>query len=147
MTPKENLTLVKNMYALFNQRKVDEAAKTVADDCTWTNVSSGETFKGPSGFKEFAKGWITAFSDARVDIQNQIASENAVVTEFFGRGTHDGTLKTPAASIAPSRKKLDLKFCEVLTIKDGKVTEARLYFDTGTLMRQLGIVSESVGSK
>jgi len=147
MTPKENLTLAKNMYAMFNQRKLDEAAKTVANDCTWTNVSTGETFKGPSGFKEFAKGWITAFSDARVDIQNQFASENAVVTEFFGRGTHDGTLKTPAASIAPTRKKLDLKFCEVLTIKDGKVTGARLYFDTGTLMRQLGIVSESVGSK
>lgn len=147
MTPKENLTLVKNMYALFNQRKLDEAAKTLANDCTWTNVPTGETFKGPSGFKEFAKGWITAFSDAHVEIQNQFASENAVVTEFFGRGTHDGMLKTPTGSIAPTRKKLDLRFCEVLTIKNGKVTDARAYFDTGTMLRQLGIVTESVGSK
>ena len=147
MTPKENLTLVKNMYALFNQRKLDEAAKTVANDCTWTNVPTGETFKGPSGFKEFAQGWVTAFSDARVEIQNQIASENAVVTEFFGRGTNDGPFKTPAGTIAPTRKKLDMRFIEVLTIKNGKVSEARAYFDTGTLMRQLGILPESVGTR
>ncbi len=147
MTPKENLTFVKNLYALFNQRKIDEAAKSIAGDCTWTNVPTGETFKGPSGFKQFCQGWITAFSDARVEIQNQFASENGVVTEFFGRGTHDGTLKTPAGSIAPTRKKLDLKFCEVLTIKNGKVTDARAYFDTGTMMRQLGIVPEGVGTK
>ena len=147
MTPKENLALVKNMYALFNQRKLDEAAKTVANDCTWTNVPTGETFKGPSGLKEFAQGWVTAFSDARVEIQNQIASENAVVTEFFGRGTNDGPFKTPAGTIAPTRKKLDMRFIEVLTIKNGKVSEARAYFDTGTLMRQLGILPESVGTR
>ena len=147
MTPKENLTLGKNLYALFNQRKLDEAAKSVANDCTWTNVPTGETFKGPSGFKEFAQGWVTAFSDARVEIQNQIATENTVVTEFFGRGTHDGPLKSPTGSIAPTRKKLDMRFIEVLTIKNGKVSQARAYFDTGTLMRQLGVMPESVGSR
>ena len=147
MTPKETLALAKNLYALFNQRKLDEAAKTIADDCTWTNVATGETFKGPSGFKAFAQGWITTFSDARVEIQNQIATEDAVVTEFFGRGTHDGPLKSPTGSVAPTRKKLDMRFIEVLTIRNGKIAEARAYFDTGTLMRQLGIMPESVGTR
>ena len=113
----------------------------------WTNVATGETFKGPSGFKAFAQGWITAISDARVEIQNQIATENAVVTEFFGRGTHDGPLKSPTGSIAPTRKKLDMRFIEVLTIKNGKIAEGRAYFDTGTLLRQLGVLPESVGTR
>lgn len=146
-TPKDNLALVKSMYELFNNRKLDEAAKNVAGDCTWTNLPTGQTFKGPLGFKEFAQGWLTAFPDAHVDIQNQVASENAVVTEFIGRGTHNGPLKSPQGSIAPTRKKMDLRFCEILVLKNGKVSEARAYFDAATMMRQLGVSSEAVGSK
>lgn len=136
---KENLALTKSLYQLFNERKLDEAVKHVASDCVWISTPTGETFRGPSGFKEFAQGWITAFSNARVDIKQQIANDDWVVTEFMGRGTHDGPMKSPQGTVQATRMKLDLPFCEVLRLKDGKVVEGRLYFDALTMMRQLGL--------
>lgn len=147
MTAKENLALAKNLYTLFNQRQLDEMTKSVASQCTWTNVPSGQIFKGPSGFKEFCQSWITAFSDARVEIRNQIATDDTVVTEFAGRGTHDGPLQSPAGSIPATRKKLDLNFIEVLKLENGKIIEARAYYDSATLMRQLGLLPESTVSR
>jgi predicted ester cyclase len=101
----------------------------------------------PSGFKEFCQGWITAFSDARVEVRNQIANEDTVVTEFTGRGTHDGPLQSPNGSIPATRKKLDMHFIEVLKLENGKVTEARAYFDSATLLRQLGVLPESMPTR
>ena len=36
-------------------------------------------------------------------------------------------------------KKLDMKFCELLRIKDGQIAESHLYFDAATLLRQFGL--------
>ena len=147
MAPNDNLAIVKNLYTLFNQRKLDDAAKAVAPTCTWTNVASGQTFNGPSGFKEFCQGWLTGFSDARIEVRNQIANADTVVTEFTGRGTNDGPLKTPSGSIPATHKKLDMNFIEVLKLENGKVIEARAYFDSATLMRQLGVLPESATAR
>jgi steroid delta-isomerase-like uncharacterized protein len=146
MTPKDNIAIVKNLYTLFNQRKVDEASKLVASQCTWTNIPTGQAYVGPSGFKDFCQSWLTAFSDARVEIRNQIANEDMVVTEFTGRGTHDGPLQSPNGTVPATRKKLELSFVEIVKLESGKIVEARAYFDSATLMRQLGILPESVGS-
>ena len=145
--PKENIAIAKNMYGLFNDRKLDELTKCVTNDVTWTNLATGETFKGPSGFREFCQKWITAFSDCRVDLQNQVADEGTVVSEFVGRGTHDGPMTTPQGTIAPTKKKIDVRFCEILRITNGKVSEAHLYFDTATMLRQLGVSPEAIGSR
>lgn len=146
-TPKDNIALAKSLYDLFNQRKIDDAAKNLTSNATWTNVATGETFQGQAGFKAFCQGWLTAFSDARVEIKNQFASDTHVVTEFFGRGTHDGPLKSPMGSIPATRKKIDMKFCEVLQITNGKVSEGRAYFDTATMLRQLGVTPESIATR
>ena len=141
---RENLTLAKTLYQHFNDRKLDEAAKHMTGDATWTNTSTGETLRGPAGYKESAQRWITALSDARIDIKNQIANDDYVVTEFHGRGTHDGPMKTPQGVIPATRKKLELPFCEILHFKSGKVSEGRLYYDVASMMRQLGLSGEHV---
>jgi steroid delta-isomerase-like uncharacterized protein len=139
---RENLTLTKSLYQLFNERKLDEAVKHVANDGVWNSTPTGEVFRGPAGCKEFLQRWITAFSNSRVDIKNQIATDDYVVTEFIGRGTHDGSLKTPQGMVPATHRKMELSFCEVLEIKNGKVSSANLYFDSATMMRQLGLLPE-----
>jgi predicted ester cyclase len=139
LTAQDNAILAKTLYDLFNMRNFEEAIKHVAPDAVITNVSSGATFKGPEGFKQNAKGWITAFSNARIENLHLVATESSVTAEFIGRGTHDGPLETSKGTIPATRRKVGIPFCEVLTFKEGKLTEARLYYDTASLMRQLGM--------
>ena len=146
-TSKDTIALAKTFYALFNERKLDDMTKLVAGDVTWSDTPTAQVFQGPTGFKAFVQGWLTAFPDARVEIQQQVASEDAVVTEFVARGTHQGPLASPHGSIPPTGRKLDMRFCEVMRLANGKVTEGRVYYDTTTLLRQLGVSPESLATR
>jgi steroid delta-isomerase-like uncharacterized protein len=139
MTAQDNVTLAKKLFELFNDRKLDEAVKYVAPNFVGTNIATGEKFNGPDGYKKSAQGWFTAFPDARAEILNQVANEDYVISEFIGRGIHKGPLETPNGPIAATGKKAEIRFCEVFSIKNGKVVESRLYFDIATMLRQLGL--------
>jgi len=141
ITAQDNATIVNQMYRLFNERKLEEASRLVAADGTWTNVATGLTLRGPEGFVQTAQGWLRALPDARVEIRRQTIGESSVVTEFTGRGTHDGPLDTPNGSIPATGKPIEVEFCEILTLRDGKVVEARNYFDAATLLRQIGVTA------
>jgi len=42
----------------------------------------------------------------------------------------------------PTGKKIEIPFCEVMKIKDGKVISLNSYFDSAAMMHQLGILDE-----
>jgi hypothetical protein len=54
-------------------------------------------------------------------------------------GKHAGVLKTPSGDIPPTGRAIELPFCEVYRFQGGKISACNLYFDTGTLLRQLGL--------
>jgi predicted ester cyclase len=83
--------------------------------------------------------WDTAFPDGMVTVDRVIAQGDHVVVEFTGRGTHTGTLTTPAGAIPATGRSVTLQFLDVLEFTDGKVASQRTYFDTGSMMAQLGI--------
>jgi ketosteroid isomerase-like protein len=70
-----------------------------------------------------------------------VADEEGVVVEFRGRGTHTGPLANPAGDIRATGRKVDIPFCQVYRLKGGKIVSSRLYFDTATMMGQLGLLS------
>jgi predicted ester cyclase len=74
-----------------------------------------------------------------VTVDRIIAQDDCVVVEFTGRGTHTGTLATPAGAIPATGRSVTLHLVDVIEFADGKVTSQRNYFDTGSLMAQLGI--------
>jgi predicted ester cyclase len=139
ITHQDNAAILTTIDELFNARKLEEAMKYVDADYVETNVATGDMFRGPEGFKRSAQAWIEAFPDARVEIQNQIATEDYVAMEFIGRGTHKKPLQTPNGPIAPTGNKFEVRFCEIARFKNGKVAEIRLYFDRSTMLDQLGL--------
>lgn len=143
MSAQDNLHVARKIYEAFNSRDVDQAMAQVTDDLEVVNVAFGQTFRGREGLRTFMEGWTTSFPDARVEVTSMIASEEgAVVTEFTGRGTHTGTLKTPTGDITPTHRKAEGRYCEVMEFRDGKVARLRSYFDAATMMRQLGLMPE-----
>jgi steroid delta-isomerase-like uncharacterized protein len=130
--------LARSLYEHFNARELDQAAALVADDCEWLDVASGAVFDGPKGYLEFDNGWLTAFPDGKLEVTNVVCEGDMVVTEFTGHGTQTGPLKGSAGAIPASGKKVDLKCLEVLQIRGGKIARARMYYDSGSLLRQVG---------
>jgi steroid delta-isomerase-like uncharacterized protein len=132
--------MVQALYDAFNTRNFDRGAELIATEATWVNVAAGQTFQGPEGYKQFVQGWAGAFPDSKVVLKKIIVADGYAVAEFQGQGTHTGPLPTPGGPIPPTGKQVDIPFCEVLEIKEGKVTSAHTYFDSATMMRQLGLI-------
>lgn len=141
VTPREQDAerVVRSFYDAFNSHQLDRAAALIADDGEWLDVPSGTVYRGPSGYLDFDRGFITPLPDARVEILNVVAAGDTVVTEFLGRGTHDGPFVGPnGATIAPTGNKVELAMIEIMQIRDGKISRARSYYDAMSLLRQLG---------
>ena len=135
----ENESLARRFYEAWNERNFDELAAAAAPDGTITIVGPGDTFRGPEGSRQFGEMWAGGFPDGAVTVDRVIASGDYVIVEYTGRGTHTGTLATSMGDIPATGRSMTLELCDVMEFKDGKVQSQRTYFDTGSMMAQLGL--------
>ena len=134
--------LARSIYDAYNRRDFDYPMSLCAGDLVWTNVPTGETLHGPEGFRQDLENWATAFPDSKVEISNVISSGDCVCVEFVGRGTHNGLLSGPAGQIPPTGRHIEVRFCDVLCFRDGKIASGHTYFDMVTIMSQLGLMPQ-----
>jgi steroid delta-isomerase-like uncharacterized protein len=137
----DNLTLARTLYEGYNEQKFDEIAAAMAPDGKITVVGTGDEFVGPDGARRYNQQWYDGFPDGRITIDNMVAAGDIVVTEFTGRGTHTGPLVTSMGEVPATGRSLTLKLCDVTTFRDGKIVSQHAYFDTGSMMAQLGLIS------
>jgi steroid delta-isomerase-like uncharacterized protein len=143
LTAQDNATIVRAHYDAFNQRNIDKSLSLVTDDVMWKNIPFNVNFSGKAGYREFLENWTKGMPDCKVEIVNVFAGEEWTAVEFIARGTHTGPLAGPQGPIPATHKKLDLRFCELLRIKDGQIDLAHLYFDAATMLRQLGLLPQN----
>ena len=140
MSAEDNVRLAREIQQVFNDRDFDRVDDLVTPDVEWENVATGETFSGPEGVKQFQQGWAEAFSEGNTEIREIHVGDDFAVTEFAGRGIHDGTLRGPAGEIEATNRSVDVQFCDVYHIRDGRIAQARTFFDAATMMGQLGVI-------
>lgn len=137
----DNANLARRLYQAWNDRKFDEIAESITPDGQITIVGSGDRFRGPDGAREYNKMWADGFPDGSITVDRLIATDDCVVVEYTGRGTHTGTLVTPMGAISATGRSVTLQLCDVLEFTGEKVQAQRTYFDTGSLMAQLGLTA------
>lgn len=142
MGASDNEQIARSYYDCFNRRDFDGARATLADDVVMVVVGSGERYEGPAAVTASDETWAAAFADGRADIDNVITAGDTVVVEFKGRGTHTGSLLTPDGEVPGTGRAVELHFCDILALRDGKIAEVREYYDTLSLMTQLGLLPE-----
>jgi predicted ester cyclase len=143
MALQDNAYIAQNIHPLWTKREFDRILREMIDeDVEWTTVPTGEVFRGHEGFMRFMQGWADAFPDGRAEDSHVYVGEDFAVTEFVGRGTHEGPLRSPGGEISPTGRSVEFELCEVYQIRNGRIHSARTYFDAADLMRQLGALSE-----
>lgn len=143
MAQTDNRTIARRFYEDWNKRDFDHLASLLADDGEILLVGSGTSFRGPEGSKQFSRMWADGFPDGRVRIDNVIATGDHVVVELTGTGTQTGTLAAPGGDIPATGRSVTLELCDVHTIEGGKIKSLRSYFDSASLLTQLGVMPEA----
>lgn len=109
-----------------------------AEDATFTDMTNPTQ---PLVGREAIGGMLATyygggFSDGNYKDATWIASGNTVMNEFTFYGTHDGDL----FGIPPTGRYVELHIMSVYRVEDGLIRWARLYYDSASLMRQLGLL-------
>lgn len=131
-------------YAAFNRRDLAAMEALLADDAVLEVPGTGERHEGRDAVMASERGWLTAFPDGRIDIEEISGGGDTVVVEFTGRGTHTGPLQTPEGEIPATGRRGTLRFCDVMTVRDGRIRSVREYFDSLAMLTQLGLTAEPV---
>ena len=98
-------------------------------------------YKNPLNFEEAKKmgmGYNTAFPDAKVTIENQIAEGDYVVTRVIYTGTNKGEFQGMPAS----GKKTKSSGMTLQHIVNGRIVEEWDEFDALGMMQQIGAIPE-----
>jgi serine phosphatase RsbU (regulator of sigma subunit) len=89
--------------------------------------------RGPEDVKRFHKEFHSAFSGFHLNIEDQIAEGDKVVSRYTMRGTHQGDFR----GLAPTGKEVELKAVTIFRFSpEGKVVETWDSYDQLSLMRQ-----------
>ena len=98
---------------------------------------------GLEGFKQLVQMYRSAFPDAQVTIEDEIAEGDKVVTRWTGRGTHQGEFM----GIQPTGKQATVTGISIDRISGGKIVESWTSSDTLGLLQQLGAVPAPTGAQ
>ncbi len=141
MSSSDNVSVARTFHEAWAERNPDRGAAVIADDCEFVDVPRGEIQHGPDGYRHDYERWRTAFPDGTVEITNIIAEGDWVVVEFTNSGTNTGPLRTAMGVSPPTNRKIEIPYCSVMQIKNGKVISGRDYYDVSTILGQLGLAS------
>ena len=126
----------------WDLRDPDRGATVIAEDCQFEDVARGELQPGPEAYKSDYYRWREAFPDGECKVVNVIVQDDWAVVEFVNRGTHTGPLQTSLGTIAPTGRKVKVRYCSVMRVDDGKVVEGRDYYDAAGIAQQLGLTDD-----
>lgn len=133
---------VRQFHESWDLRDPERGVAVIAADCRFEDVARDEAQIGPDGYRHDYHRWRAAFPDGEVKIVNVITgSDGWAVVEFLNRGTQTGPLQSSLGDFPASGRRMEVRYCSVMRVRDGKVVEGRDYYDSASIARQLGLVA------
>ncbi len=102
--------------------------------------------EGGGAIAEYLLSFSRAFPDASWEALATHECDDTAIDEGWFVGTHTQPLSTPDGEIAPTNKRLRVRECDVLTVKDGVAVSHRFYYDPQDFMTQLGLTGSTAGA-
>ncbi|GAA3281991.1 ester cyclase [Dactylosporangium vinaceum] len=91
-----------------------------------------------------ARGLQAAFADRRTELVHRIETGDQIVIGFYMHVRHVGPYETPLGRAEATGKRLKIRVNDILTVRDGRITDIWVMSDDVDLMRQLGQLPSSV---
>lgn len=102
----------------------------------------GAQLNGLDELQMLVEGYRAGFSDFRVAITSEVANGDLFAMTMLLTGTHDGEFD----GIPATGERLCLPMAVFTRIADGRIVEDREFYDTGTMLAQLGLAAPLTGS-
>ena len=130
--------LAREQVDAFNNSDLERVRAGLASDSRLDELGTERKIDGPEKIVELFKGWKQAFPDAAGTVKSTFASGDTAILEVTWKGTHSGPLTTAEGTIPASGKRQETPAAIFFTFEGDKIKESRHYFDSLTLLKQIG---------
>ena len=96
-------------------------------------IPTGVVHDGPVEVAAYFRDSRAAFPDQRNELISLRHADDAVIVEFWLRGTHKG----PLMGIQPTGKTFECQMTAFFIFDEDRLVCERVYFDSATILRQL----------
>lgn len=133
----QNKAVMRRIYEEFwNQGNFDALAEIVSSDYVLHVPTPPGAPSGREGLQWVIQMYRAAFPDIHVQVEDQIAEGDKVLTRITIQGTHQGQLM----HIPPTNKEVTFTAMVVTRFKNGQNVEGWGELDRFGLMQQLGVI-------
>ncbi len=137
MSEQQVLAAVRANTSAMNTQVIDDYVDTFTEDVVWEGDALPAPVIGRAAVTQTMGAFWTAFPDIRFEVEREFASGDLAAVCWRVTGTHQGDF----GDIPPTGRPLEYHGCAILQIREGKITHVWTYFDTGHILRQLGVLA------
>jgi steroid delta-isomerase-like uncharacterized protein len=138
LTTEEIVKIARAEVDAFNNGDWERLQAMFTSDSRYDELGTQRMIEGSEKIVELFKGWKMAFPDATGMVTSALGSGNTAALEVTWTGTHTGPLVTAEGTIPASGKRQETPAAIFFTFEGDKIKESRQYFDSMTLLKQIG---------
>ena len=127
--------LVREHMESENTHDFDVTLATFADHPRYEIIPTGEVYDGPEEVMRYYQETRAAFPDKRNELISLHHADDAVIVEFWLRGTHEGEFR----GVPPTGKSFEQRMAAFFLFEGERLVNERVYFDAAGLLAQLGL--------
>jgi steroid delta-isomerase-like uncharacterized protein len=101
-------------------------------------IATGDVHDGKGAVADYFEETRKAFPDQRNELIKLHHSDDAVIAEFYLKGTHKGSYR----GLPPTGREFECRMVALFLFEEDRLVCERVYFDSATILRQLGIAHD-----
>ena len=137
MPTQDNIKIARDAFEAWNKHDVERYLKLLDEKHVFESDTIPAPITGREGGRQFMQVYLTAFPDLHFTIDQTLGEGDFVVVRWTATGTHRGDLM----GIAATGRRTITRGCTVVEVKGGKLRHDWVYWDTGHMLKQLGVLN------
>ncbi len=133
------IAVVEQHIRLENEHDLEGVLRTFGDSAQYDDEPWGEHYEGRNGVRQFYEQLMKALPDFAIEVHRRHVADDAILVEVMIRGTHLGGWR----GLPATGRRVEFPLCGVYTFDaDDHLAGEKIYYDRGTVLRQLGVFHE-----
>jgi steroid delta-isomerase-like uncharacterized protein len=131
-TTNRDAAIAEKWIAAWNSHSPEKMLPVFTDDVFYEDVAFGEVSHGSAELRKFAASEFEGVPDLEVKLLRANIQGGHGTIEWVFSGTDKGVFNTG--------KKFSVRGVSVIDVRDGKISRSVDFYDSGTIMRQVGVL-------
>jgi steroid delta-isomerase-like uncharacterized protein len=132
---EENKAIARRFFDLVNDRNLDGLTEIIATDAVDHDPQNPIPGTGPEVAQQVMAGYIQAFPDLRITVDDVVAEGKKVAIRWTATGTHRGN----GLGFDATDRQMRMSGMTFVVVRNGKIMEGWDSYDSFGMFQQLGV--------